>query len=85
MIKELLNNRNAIIVQLNGDNREEFLRQAKVESFVWCTVDKIHITDNIFFNVIVFKNKAIANLSMQTYKNSLIFQSLEKVAYKKTD
>ncbi len=83
MIKELLNNKNAIIVQLNEDNREEFLRQTDAEDFVWCTGDKIHITDNIFFNVIVFKDKTIANLSMQTYKNSLIFQSLEKVAYKK--
>jgi len=80
-IKELLKEKNEIIIVLNESNKKSFLKQAKSENFKWISGDEIDENNDCFFHILVKNDLTIANLSTMVLVQSNEFNQVERIEY----
>ncbi len=81
ILKDLLKDKEEVVIELNENNRQQFLKQAKDEGFKWNSNKGIQENDECAFHISINKDGYIGNISAMCYAKSEELQALSKYQY----
>lgn len=81
ILKDLLKDKEEVVIELNENNRQRFLKQAKYEGFKWIGNKDIQENDECAFHISINKDWYIGNISTMCYIKSKELQALPRYQF----